>query len=64
MVDVGMVAGKVWEELNKSDALSVSAMVKATGEKKDAVLMAIGWLLREDKLTSGKKGAATLYSLK
>jgi len=64
MIDVGTVAGKVWEELNRSEGLSITALVKVTGEKKDTVLMALGWLLREDKLSIGKKGAAVLFSLK
>ena len=64
MIDVGIIAGKVWEELNKAETLSVNALVKATGEKKEAVLMALGWLSREEKLVSAKKGVAVLFSLK
>ena len=64
MIEIGTVAGKIWEELNKVDTMTVNAMMKTTGEKKDVVLMAIGWLAREEKLTATKKGASVIYSLK
>ncbi|RKY49325.1 MAG: hypothetical protein DRP86_05530 [Candidatus Neomarinimicrobiota bacterium] len=61
---VGNLAGKVWETLSSGGPKSVSALVKETGEKKDMVLMALGWLLREDKLTTEIKGKYTMYGLK
>ncbi len=64
MVDIGKVAGKVWEELNRNDKMTINSLIKATGEKRDVILMAIGWLSREDKLNAIVKGAYTLYSLK
>ncbi|MDD3807054.1 MAG: winged helix-turn-helix domain-containing protein [Candidatus Marinimicrobia bacterium] len=63
-VQVGNIAGKVWQLLHEEGPKSVSTLVKETGEKKDFVLMAIGWLLREDKLSTEVKGNCTLFSLK
>ncbi len=62
--NIGNVAGKVWQILSSKGPKSVSALVKDTGEKKDNVLIALGWLLREDKLTTEVKGKCTMYGLK
>jgi hypothetical protein len=61
---VGNLAGTVWETLSSKGPKSVSALVKETGEKKDLVLMALGWLLREDKLKTEVKGKCIMYGLK
>ncbi|BFN36801.1 winged helix-turn-helix domain-containing protein [Fidelibacter multiformis] len=61
---VGNLAGNVWKTLSSEGPKSVAALVKETGEKKDMVLMALGWLLREDKLKTEVKGKCTMYGLK
>lgn len=49
----GILAGKVWEILNAKGALSEKEIMKEmkTRKSKDFYL-AIGWLLREGKLSS------------
>jgi len=64
MENVGKIAGTVWQTLSVKGTQSVAALVKETGEKKDTVLMALGWLLREDKLKTEVKGKCTMYGLK
>lgn len=64
MENVGKIAGTIWQTLSTKGAQSIAALVKETGEKKDTVLMALGWLLREDKLKTEVKGKCTMYDLK
>ena len=64
MIDIGNTAGRIWESLKGNEGMSVPALVKATGAKRDSVLMAIGWLLREDKINRTLNKSTVLYSLK
>lgn len=47
---IGMNAGKVWEALNKAEAMSLKQLKKVTKLKDKEVFAAIGWLAREGKL--------------
>ena len=49
-VQIGDVAGLVWRTLAAQGPLSYAKLVKATGASRDAVMQAVGWLAREDKL--------------
>jgi len=44
---IGITAGKIWEALERSGESSVQTIIKETGESRDIVLMAVGWLARE-----------------
>lgn len=63
---VGENAGLVWNALNASeDGLTLKDLKKATKIKKNEdICMAIGWLLREDKLFAAETEEETVYSLK
>ena len=63
-MNIGTLAGKVWKYLNKNGATTASALVKELGAKSNDVYMALGWLLREDKLDAAKVGNSVKYSLK
>lgn len=47
---IGQTAGLVWQALNDGGPQSLAKLVKAVDAPRDAVLQAIGWLAREDKL--------------
>ncbi len=48
---IGMFAGDIWETLSQNGELEVKELKKAAKLKTDKDLyMALGWLLREDKL--------------
>ncbi len=64
MEEIGMIAGKVWKALESNGKMTVTKLTKETSEKKDQVLIAIGWLLKEDKLDVTAKGKVTYYNLK
>ncbi|MCF7833572.1 MAG: winged helix-turn-helix domain-containing protein [Candidatus Marinimicrobia bacterium] len=63
-MNIGTLAGKVWKSLDKNGAMTASALVKALNAKSNDIYMALGWLLREDKLNVTKAGNSVKYSLK
>lgn len=63
-MDIGTIAGKVWKTLEKKGAMSASALAKELAVNNNELLMALGWLLREDKLSVSKVKNATKYGLK
>jgi hypothetical protein len=63
-MNIGTIAGKIWKTLENKGALTASALVKEVNAKNNDVYMALGWLLREDKLEVSKVGNCTKYGLK
>lgn len=63
---IGAGAGKIWEALNanKAEGQNVSGLEKATGLKKDDILLALGWLFCEGKVISSKAGRGVKFYLK
>ncbi len=61
---IGDAAGKIWHYLNDNGDASVSKVTSETGLGKNEVQRAIGWLLKEDKLTIETVGRAETLSLK
>ncbi len=61
----GELAGKVWEALHAAGELSGKDLKKATKIRADKDLyLALGWLLREDKLVMTEAEKDILVSLK
>lgn len=61
----GELAGKIWEALNEAGELSGKDLKKATKVRADKDLyLALGWLLREDKLVIKEADKDILISLK
>ena len=48
--EIGNNAGKIWQFLDTNGEKSFSEIEKALSMKKTDVLMALGWLAREDKI--------------
>jgi hypothetical protein len=61
---IGETAGLVWNALNSKGPQSLAALKKNVKAPGDSVLMAVGWLAREDKLTLQQKGRVQLLCLK
>jgi len=61
---IGDTAGMVWHVLDKRGPLSVAQLVKAVGEPRDAVMQALGWLAREDKIWIDAEGRGRIVSLR
>lgn len=61
----GELAGKIWEALNANGELSSKDLKKAVKVRADKDLyLALGWLLREGKLTVKEDAKDILISLK
>lgn len=61
---IGEAAGKIWTYLDKNGPASVSKITNETGINKNDIQRAIGWLLKEDKLSIEMLGRAETLSLK
>ncbi|MEI7997519.1 MAG: winged helix-turn-helix domain-containing protein [Methylococcaceae bacterium] len=61
---IGDAAGKVWEYLDQNGSASVTKITNETGISKNDIQRAIGWLLKEDKLTIEVVGRTETVSLK
>lgn len=61
---VGKNAGVIWNSLQKEPSQTISSLEKTTKLKKDDLLLAIGWLLKEQKLDANKDGRAINISLR
>lgn len=47
---IGDTAGIIWHLLNEKGPLSMAQVVKQSGESRDLVMLALGWLAREGKI--------------
>ncbi len=61
---IGDDAGKVWQFLDKNGSASVTKITNETEISKSDVQRAIGWLLKEDKLSIEVVGRTETVSLK
>ena len=60
----GVLAGQIWETLNGTDGMTQKQLKKATKIKADKDLfLALGWLLREDKLVVTEKAGELFIKL-
>lgn len=63
--NAGVLAGAVWTALNENGALSAKDLKKAAKAKSEKELyLALGWLLREDKLTVAGDEKEPVFGLK
>ncbi len=61
---IGEAAGQIWMYLDKNGPASVTKITNETGINKNDIQRAIGWLLKEDKLSIDMVGRAETLSLK
>ncbi len=62
---VGTLAGAVWSALNENGAMNAKDLKKAAKIKTDKDLfLALGWLLREDKLVVAEEDKVMTVTLK
>ncbi|MBZ4682729.1 MAG: Winged helix-turn-helix domain [Fusobacteriaceae bacterium] len=61
---IGKNAGIIWQNLADKPKQSISELEKSTKLKRDEVLLAIGWLIKEDKLNYEIVGRGTKFYLK
>jgi hypothetical protein len=63
-VEIGHVAGDVWEILARDGEMTMAAIKKAAIAPGDFVMAAIGWLAREHKLVFTAHGRSVKISLR
>ena len=61
---IGETAGKVWKFLHEQGEPNLSQLKKGVKSDPTLILLAIGWLAREDKLLIQKKARFVTYTLK
>ena len=60
---IGLMAGRIWHELDINGSMSVSALVRRIDRPRDYIMEGIGWLAREGKITIHGEGHVRLVSL-
>lgn len=48
----GLVAGQIWAALNETEGLTAKQIKKATKLVDKDLFLGLGWLLREDKIST------------
>lgn len=61
---VGEAAGKVWHTLKNGGEMSTTQLKKAVGVDDKTLMMALGWLAREDKLNFSQNKTTLKVSIK
>jgi hypothetical protein len=64
VAQIGETAGVIWHLLDEKGPLSMAQVVKQSGEARDVVMMALGWLAREDKIAIDNESRARTVSLR
>ena len=60
---IGLMAGRIWHELDINGSMSVSALVRRIDRPRDYIMEGIGWLAREGKITIRNEGHVRLVTL-
>lgn len=60
---IGKNAGTIWQVLSEDSGQSLSALEKKTKLKKEDILLALGWLFKEGKLSCEQVGRGTKFYL-
>jgi len=56
MTEVGIVAGEIWNYLDKNGKVSLKKLISNIEKPRDIIFMSLGWLAREGHvLLEGKK---------
>jgi hypothetical protein len=61
---IGETAGDVWRLLTDRGSLSMAQIVKQLDAPRDLVMMALGWLAREDKIAIDNESRGRTVSLR
>jgi len=60
---IGLMAGRIWHELDINGSMSVSALVRRIGRPRDYIMEGIGWLAREGKISIRDEGRLRMVAL-
>jgi hypothetical protein len=62
--EIGKTAGDIWVVLSSRGEQTMAGLKKSVDAPDDLVVLALGWLAREDKVSFETNGRATKISLK
>ena len=62
--EIGHAAGEIWRYLNEHGQTSLARLKQGTKLSDQMVLMAVGWLAKEDKLAFVRDARTVKVSLK
>jgi hypothetical protein len=60
---IGKNAGAIWQTLSENSGQSLSMIEKNTKLKKEDILLALGWLFKEGKLSCEQVGRGMKFYL-
>jgi hypothetical protein len=55
ITEIGIVAGEIWQYLEKYNETTLSKLTEITGRDRDLLIMGLGWLAREGHIILSKK---------
>lgn len=55
ITEIGIVAGEIWQYLDKYGETNLTKLLEATGRERDLLIMGIGWLAREGHIILKKE---------
>ncbi len=47
ITEIGITAGHIWHYLDEKQQATLEELTKSIGEKREIILMSLGWLARE-----------------
>ena len=62
--EIGETAGVLWRVLSENGPMDLTKLIKEVGAPRDAVMRALGWLAREDKVNFEENGRKRVVSLR
>jgi hypothetical protein len=64
VAQIGEMAGLVWHTLEEHGPQSLAKLVKLIDAPRDAIMQALGWLAREDKITIDETSRGKIVTLR
>lgn len=61
--DIGVYAGTIWSLLSERGKLDIRKIGECTGFKESAIILALGWLARENKIEMLDKNGILYFEL-
>ncbi len=55
ITEIGIVAGEIWQYLEKYNETTLSKLIESTGRDRDLLIMGLGWLAREGHIILTRK---------
>lgn len=63
ITEIGITAGHIWHFLDEKHQATLEELTKGIGEKKELILMSLGWLAREGHVNLREDNGAYRVSL-